>query len=94
VSAVLQIAPELRVKIAQAIHERALKYPTSVCADVKPERFDAVVEAVCRLIDLESGFDFDTALWGALGRHKHNNKQDFIYRPQHPNRNRNWNPLT
>lgn len=78
-SAVIEIAPELRDEIARAIHERAIKFPNSICGDVRPERFDAVVAGVCGLIDLDFP-DRDAALWAAMGKYKNHHGSDFIRR--------------
>jgi hypothetical protein len=80
VAKVVIVDEELRDEIARAIHERAIQFPNSIAADVRPEFFAEVVDGVAQIIDLSHGFD--TGLWAALGKWKAaRNSHQFLYRP-------------
>lgn len=66
----VEIAPELRARIAADLHATAVAYPRrSLASQIRAEHFNDVVDAVA--LDIDLGIqDFETALILSLARQK------------------------
>lgn len=84
-SGVIVVDDLLRARVMKELSQMAREYPrSSLAAEVLPAYFDAVVDGVSQVIDLDASDDFEISLIVALQKWRSRNAAHFVRQKKNP----------
>lgn len=82
---IVLIDEDLRNAVAQEIREMQKSHPrSSIAGDIAESRFEETVDFVCKVINLSTTDDLNTAVIIGLAKAKHDDLSRFIKRKKNP----------